>query len=63
MNERINLGETVVSPSAGSDVSTELNALRADLAGLADSVKRLAGEAPDLAKQGVTSSAAIRPKA
>ena len=53
MNERIHAGETVVSPSAATDVSTELTALQADLAGLADSVKRLAGEAPDLAKQGL----------
>ena len=53
MNESIHAGETVVSRSAETDVSTELTALQADLAGLADSVKRLAGEAPDLAKQGL----------
>ena len=53
MNERIRPGETVVSPSAETDVSTELTALQADLAGLADSVKRLASEAPDLTKQGL----------
>lgn len=39
-----------------TDVSTELTALRADLTGLAESVKRLAVEAPDLAKQSLETS-------
>src|SRR4051812_49188934 len=42
--------------SSATDVSTELTALRADMVGLADSVKRLAGEAPDLARDSLESS-------
>ena len=38
--------------SEATDVSTELIALRADLNGLADFVKRLVAEAPELAKRG-----------
>jgi ElaB/YqjD/DUF883 family membrane-anchored ribosome-binding protein len=37
-------------------VSTELTALRADLTGLAESVKRLAAEAPELAQQSLETS-------
>ena len=37
-------------------MSTEPTALRADITGLADSVKRLAAEAPDIAKEGLESS-------
>lgn len=47
--------ETPASSSAATDVSTELIALRADVVGLADSVKRLVGEAPDLAIEGLES--------
>jgi ElaB/YqjD/DUF883 family membrane-anchored ribosome-binding protein len=39
-----------------TDVSTELIALRADLAGLAESVQRLAAEAPELAREGFETS-------
>lgn len=55
MDTRSNAAETVGSPDV-TDVSTELIALRADLAGLADSVKRLAAEAPELAKEGLETS-------
>jgi hypothetical protein len=41
------------SSSAATDISTELTALRADVVGLAESVKRLVGEAPDLAVEGM----------
>ncbi len=36
--------------SAETDISTELIALRADISGLVDSVKRLAAESPELAR-------------
>jgi hypothetical protein len=39
-----------------TDVSTELIALRADLVGLADSVKRLVEEAPEIAKDSIEAS-------
>lgn len=42
--------------SSDTDVSTELTALRADLKGLADSVKRLVAESPELAKGSVEAS-------
>ena len=44
------------SSSATRDVETDLTALRADVAGLADSVKRLAAEAPDIARQSIEDS-------
>ena len=53
MDFRTYAAETGGSSSAATDVSTELTALRADIAGLADSVKRLVGEAPDLAMESV----------
>ena len=56
MDLRTHAAETGGSSSAATDVSTELTALRADIAGLADSVKRLVGEAPDLAMESVEAS-------
>ena len=56
MDFRTHAAETGGSSSAATDVSTELTALRADIAGLADSVKRLVGEAPDLAMESVEAS-------
>ena len=56
MDSRTNAAETGGSSSAVTDVSTELTALRADIVGLADSVKRLVGEAPDLAKESFETS-------
>ena len=53
MDSKSYVTETGRTSSAATDVSTELTALRADIAGLADSVKRLVGEAPDLAIEGV----------
>jgi hypothetical protein len=52
--------ETPASSSAGTDVSTELTALRADVVGLAESVKRWVGEAPDLAIDGLEGVAGDR---
>jgi ElaB/YqjD/DUF883 family membrane-anchored ribosome-binding protein len=51
-------GPDTEGSSATTDVTTELTALRADVVGLADSVRRLTAEAPDLAREGV--EAAIR---
>jgi hypothetical protein len=56
MYSRTYAAETGGSSSATTDVSTELTALRADIIGLADSVKRLAGEAPDLARESLETS-------
>jgi len=42
--------------SAATDVSTELTALRADVAGLVDSVKRLAIDSPEIARDTFESS-------
>ena len=39
------------SSSAATDVQTELTALRADVKGLAESVQRLAVEAPGMARE------------
>jgi len=41
------------SSSAATDVQTELTALTADVRGLADSIQRLAVEAPSLARESV----------
>jgi ElaB/YqjD/DUF883 family membrane-anchored ribosome-binding protein len=48
--------DTEGSPSATTDVATELTALRADVLGLADSVKRLTAEAPDIARESIEAS-------
>ena len=56
MYSRTYAAETGGSPSAATDVSTELTALRADIVGLAEAVKRLAGEVPDLAREGLETS-------
>ena len=52
MYARTHAAEAGGGSSGTTDVSTELTALRADITGLADFVKRLAAEAPDLAKEG-----------
>jgi hypothetical protein len=41
---------------AATDVQTELIALTADVKGLAESIQRLAGEAPGLAKESLEDS-------
>ena len=56
MDSKTYAAEPGGSSSAATDVATELTALRADVAGLADSVRRLVGEAPDLAKEGLEMS-------
>jgi ElaB/YqjD/DUF883 family membrane-anchored ribosome-binding protein len=56
MDPRTYAAETGGSSSAATDVSTELTALRADVAGLAESVKRLVAEAPDLAMESLETS-------
>ena len=56
MYARTHAAETGGGSSGATDVSTELTALRADITGLADLVKRLAAEAPDLAKEGFESA-------
>jgi ElaB/YqjD/DUF883 family membrane-anchored ribosome-binding protein len=56
MDSRTYAAETGGASSPGTDVSTELTALRADVVGLADSVRRLVGEVPDLAKDSVEAS-------
>ena len=50
--------ETGGSPSGATDVQTELTALKADVQGLMESVQRLAGEAPSMARDSL--EAAIR---
>jgi ElaB/YqjD/DUF883 family membrane-anchored ribosome-binding protein len=44
------------SSSAATDVQTELTALTADVKGLAESIQRLAGEAPSLARDSLEDS-------
>ena len=44
------------SSSAATDVQTELTALTADVRGLADSIQRLAVEAPGLARESLEDS-------
>ena len=56
MYARTYAAETEAGDSSVTDVSTELTALRADLSGLVDSVRRLAAEAPDLAKDSLETS-------
>ena len=51
IHDKTRAAETEGGSSAATDVSTDLTALRADIAGLADSVKKLAAEAPDLARE------------
>jgi ElaB/YqjD/DUF883 family membrane-anchored ribosome-binding protein len=48
--------ETGGASSGATDVSTELTALRADVRGLAESISRLAAEAPELAKRSFETS-------
>ena len=48
--------ETGGSSSAATDLSTEFIALRADVYGLADSVRRLVRDAPELARDNFESS-------
>ncbi len=51
MFERTYAADTGGSATAATDVGTELTALRADLKGLAESVQRLAAEAPSIARE------------
>jgi ElaB/YqjD/DUF883 family membrane-anchored ribosome-binding protein len=53
--------QTEGASSAAADVTTDLTALRADIAGLADSVKRVAAEAPDLARENLEASVRRNP--
>jgi ElaB/YqjD/DUF883 family membrane-anchored ribosome-binding protein len=56
MHSKTYAAETGGTSSGATDVPTELTALRADIVGLAESVKRLAGEAPDLARNSLEAS-------
>jgi ElaB/YqjD/DUF883 family membrane-anchored ribosome-binding protein len=48
--------DTGASSSAATDVQMELTALTADVKGLAESIQRLAGEAPSLARESLEAS-------
>jgi ElaB/YqjD/DUF883 family membrane-anchored ribosome-binding protein len=56
MYSRVFAAETGGGTSAITDVSDNYIALRADIAGLAEAVKRLATEAPELARENFASS-------
>lgn len=49
MFEKTYAADTAGSSTAATDVGTELTALKADVKGLAESVQRLAAEAPGIA--------------
>ena len=55
MYAKVFAAETGGGTSAVTDVSDDVIALRADIAGLAEAVKRLATEAPDLARESLAS--------